>query len=212
MKITDALLRGVLLKRLYDLRHLNGGRVPLSDIDLSGLEQQRPEVVGSICTQLAEAGLIEWKPLIDNSGSVVQGVAKIVALGIDVVDGHTTSPVAIAYPSNDITEEIINNASLEGISPNRILNWERFGVDLIENDLKNKDGIRYVGGTHEVKTQAWRWVNHVREKQRAAELIAKSRLTLKEEPKALTLKPGAFGVSLDLRILGAKLLKWWEKK
>jgi hypothetical protein len=51
---------------------------------------------------------------------------------------------------------------LSDISLARVAAWEQHGVDVIEDDLKNNDGMRYVGGPPEVRQQAWRWVRAVR--------------------------------------------------
>src|SRR5262247_3308899 len=51
------------------------------------------------------------------------------------------------------------------ISPARIANWERHGVDAIEADLANNQGITYVGGPPGTREQAWRWVRHKRSQQ-----------------------------------------------
>lgn len=44
------------------------------------------------------------------------------------------------------------------IPASRKANWERFGVDAIEADLKNRGGVTYVGGPPEARHQAWVWV------------------------------------------------------
>lgn len=42
------------------------------------------------------------------------------------------------------------------ISPARIKEWEKWGLEVIEGDLKN-GGFRYVGGTLEIRQQAAAW-------------------------------------------------------
>jgi hypothetical protein len=91
----DAELRGKLLKVFYDRRHNANGWVPTSDIDTSGGEFVDRQVIGGICSQLAEVGLIEWKPLIGGIEGFVIGMAKITATGVDVIDGARPSPIAI---------------------------------------------------------------------------------------------------------------------
>ena len=59
---------------------------------------------------------------------------------------------------------------LSDISLARVEAWERYGVDAIEADLKNNDGMRYVGGPPEVREQAWRWVRAVRAAEAAPKL------------------------------------------
>ena len=71
---------------------------------------------------------------------------------------------------------------LSDISLVHVAAWERHGVDAIEADLKNNDGMRYVGGPPEVRQQAWRWVRAVR----AAEAAPK--LSLRTAWRAITAK------------------------
>lgn len=42
---------------------------------------------------------------------------------------------------------------------NRIAAWETRGVEAIKNDLMHHDGIKFVGGSPEVRDQAWAWVH-----------------------------------------------------
>lgn len=93
--MTDADLRGKLLKGFYDRRHNANGWVPTSEINASGGEFVDRQVVAGICGQLAEAGLIQWKPLIDGQEGVVIGMAKITGIGVDVIDGVRPPPIAI---------------------------------------------------------------------------------------------------------------------
>lgn len=48
-------------------------------------------------------------------------------------------------------EEIVRK-----ISPDRIREWEKWGIEVIEGDLKS-GGFRYVGGTIEIRQQAAAW-------------------------------------------------------
>ncbi len=43
---------------------------------------------------------------------------------------------------------------LRDISLARIATWEQYGVDAIEADLKNNNGMHYVGAPSEVREQA----------------------------------------------------------
>jgi hypothetical protein len=63
-------------------------------------------------------------------------------------------------PMNDTDHD-----PLAGIPAHSIAQWEQWGVDVIENDLKMKNGIGYVG--QPVK-EAWRWVKHKRAQENAA--------------------------------------------
>jgi hypothetical protein len=182
--MNDVQLRGVLLKTFYDLRYSNGGRVPVSDINLSGYEIMNDQVVGSICRQLDGAGLIRWIQQTGKFSGIVQEVGEITALGIDVVQGNAMAPIAISFPSptgdSKPTNQQANDNPLRDIPATRIANWERYGADAIEADLTNNNGITYVGGPPEAREQAWRWVRHVRAKElvRAPEIFALNRARL----------------------------------
>src|SRR5205807_1828533 len=60
--ITDSELRGELLTVFHGLRHNADGWVPTSDMNVTGTDASRG-MVGAVCQQLADAGLITWKPL-----------------------------------------------------------------------------------------------------------------------------------------------------
>jgi len=90
---------------------------------------------------------------------------------------------------------------LSDISLARVEAWERYGVDAIEADLKNNDGMRYVGGPPEVREQAWRWVRAVRAAEAAPKLS-----------DAIEFKiPFGFGsikVGTAWRAIAAKFRRW----
>lgn len=112
--MTDAEIRGTLLKVFYDLRHNAGGWVPTSDMNVSGVERQ---VIGAVCEQLRDGGLIQWKPLIGAHEGFVIGMGKITAIGVDVVDGATRSPIAIQFREPVSTAHGPDNAEPTGIKP-----------------------------------------------------------------------------------------------
>jgi hypothetical protein len=95
--MTDAEIRGTLLKLFYDLRHNAGGWVPTSDINVNHLGLINNEVVGSICQQMADVGLINWNPL-TGQGTFIEGNAQITGRGVDVVEGARPSPIRIVFP------------------------------------------------------------------------------------------------------------------
>jgi hypothetical protein len=88
---------------------------------------------------------------------------------------------------------------LSDISLARVAAWEQHGVDAIEADLKNNDGMRYVGGPPEVRQQAWRWVRAVR----AAEAAPK--LSDAVELKVPLAGFGSFNLKTAWRAIAAKL-------
>lgn len=106
--MSDAELRGRLLKHFYGLRHSNSGVVPVSNEILSGGEPINDHVIRSICGHLATAGLIEWTPYLSG---VTIGQARITAYGVDAVEltrdpginicfhDTATAPTAVAIPA-----------------------------------------------------------------------------------------------------------------
>jgi hypothetical protein len=62
------------------------------------------------------------------------------------------------------------------IPASRKANWERFGVEAIEADLKNSNGVTYVGGPPEARQQAWLWVRVQRNMQQRGASDAKALL------------------------------------
>lgn len=92
--MTDEEMRGKLLKVFCDLRHTNGGWVPTSEVTLSGVDQQ---IIGAVCQQLEDGGLILWKPVKGAQEGFVIGLAKITAIGVDVVNGLRKPPIAIQF-------------------------------------------------------------------------------------------------------------------
>jgi hypothetical protein len=85
-----------------------------------------------------------------------------------------------------MSNESAHNDPLAGIDPARIAEWEKLGVDCIETDLKQRNGLTYIGAQHAVEW-AWRWVRH----KRAQEEEAKK--------EVVTLKPTFYGFSIDLK-------------
>ena len=81
----DSEIRGKLLTVLYDLRRSNGGWVPISDGNFSGGEPIDLQTIGTVCEHMAQAGLIEFKPLRDGTGYAA-GMAKITGHGVDVME------------------------------------------------------------------------------------------------------------------------------
>jgi|ERR1700733_2316389 len=92
--MSDSELRGIVLRKLYDSRRQ--GMVPLP-VELSS-SVLTPDTVFEICRQLAEKGLIRWKPIEGQGGGgyLRTGMAQITAFGIDVIEGNATSPISVS--------------------------------------------------------------------------------------------------------------------
>jgi hypothetical protein len=102
--IPDAKMRAHLLSTLHGLRGSNTGWVPTSDMNFGGLEPVTPGRIRSVCEQLAEAGLIHFKPLPGGADRGLVGMSKITGHGCDVVDGLAVSRIALEFPSNAQSE------------------------------------------------------------------------------------------------------------
>lgn len=190
----DAEIRGRLLRIFYDRRLNAGGRVPVSDMELSSHGVISAEMIVSACTHLAEAALIRWEP---TAGGVVVGIGRITGHGVDVINRLAAPSVAIApVPSTAVTPDL----PLHGINPTRIANWEKHGVEAVEADLTYNQGAAYVGGPPEINEQAWRWVRF------------RKSLLQPREPEILSLKPTLWGVGIDLKAAARKARRWWQSR
>jgi hypothetical protein len=103
-EMTDAELRGKLLEHFYNLRHSNGGWVPANDMIFSGGEPVRWGAIAGVCGQLADVGLIEWKPLRGHEGIVAVN-AKISGQGVAAVEAGRSSEIDIRFPSKNPTAD-----------------------------------------------------------------------------------------------------------
>ena len=92
--MNDQEARGIVLRRLYDLREVKQ-RAELSDFAETGLAADK---VGSILEQLAQTGLIEWRPLkagFQSREEYLAVMARITAFGVDVIEGGAKPQMAI---------------------------------------------------------------------------------------------------------------------
>jgi hypothetical protein len=90
----DSELRGRILQLLYDSRREVAG-VPLGFVSsapvISGVD---PFDVLRACEQLHQHNLIEWEKFHGEAGRDF-GIATINAFGCDIIEGHTSPPIAI---------------------------------------------------------------------------------------------------------------------
>ena len=97
--MTDAEIRGRLLVHFYGLRHQNGGTIPVNDGMIIG--DTNNNAIFTVCQQLADAGLITWKPVssqpLNGSGGVFFGMAKITGVGVDVVERQRDPPINVRF-------------------------------------------------------------------------------------------------------------------
>jgi len=100
MVISDARLRAHLLSTFHDLRNSNDGWVPTSDMNLGGMEPVHLGRIRSVCEQLAEAGLIRFKPLPAGAGGGIVGMSKITGHGSDVLEGLALAEIALEFAAS----------------------------------------------------------------------------------------------------------------
>jgi hypothetical protein len=85
----------------------------------------------------------------------------------------------------------------------RFKQWEKVGLDVIKADLLQGQGMHHVGGPQAIRDLAWEWV---RKKEAQAPPAPSSKSN-----EILSLKPGIWGFSVDLKELWRKRKKLWRK-
>ena len=94
----DSEIRALILKHYYAKRY--DGYVQWSDDDIQKLGNDlNAKIVFAICDQLSDHSLIDWKP-IRTLGGTSNGMGKITAFGVDVIEGHTTSDIKLEFVQN----------------------------------------------------------------------------------------------------------------
>jgi hypothetical protein len=87
----DSEVRGIILKRLYEIRHANHGMIDVPDG--LGITNIPPQVLGNCAVQLDEQGLIKFRQYMGQNYR--SGHASITAHGVDVVEENAQSSIAI---------------------------------------------------------------------------------------------------------------------
>jgi hypothetical protein len=98
--VNDVQLRGRILRILYERRNNADGWVPITDVDLSGGPPVSPGEIASICRQLADAGMMRWKPLAGGNAGIVAGMGQITGPGVDVVETGISPTLRIEFSRN----------------------------------------------------------------------------------------------------------------
>jgi hypothetical protein len=114
----DNELRAVVLQKYYELRRR--GMFQWCEVELEdNFPIKEFGELARICDQLAEHGLIEWKPTRGPFNRAIGGFGKISAFGVDVVEGTAQSPITIKFDhshtvhvSNSMGVQIGNNNTL----------------------------------------------------------------------------------------------------
>jgi hypothetical protein len=132
----DAELRGKLLKHFYDLRDINGGWVPVTEIIVAPDLVSR-EAIANACQHLAEAGLVRWELFTPVLEQYALGKAKITGSGVDVVTGSRRSTLDVRFAEAEPLAPPITPAAVK--EPERINLVEALAVlanDLLITDAK----------------------------------------------------------------------------
>jgi hypothetical protein len=119
----DAEWRGLILQRLYDIRHLNDGATMITDG--LGLYNQVPSgfdnLIVNVADQLKQQSLIVFNELV---GARRMGRAKITAFGVDVIEGTKQAAIAITV---DQSTNIHNSRNVQ-LGKGNIQNVDHIGA------------------------------------------------------------------------------------
>lgn len=106
--VTDEELRRRLLQHFYNLRHSNGGYVPVDDMIISGTEPVARGVIAGVCRQLAEGGYIEWTEFLEPGHTI--GSARIKNPGIKAVERGGSPGINIRFSNKEIETTSVKRA------------------------------------------------------------------------------------------------------
>ena len=96
----DGELRGIVLKKFYELRN-QPGTVNVPALPEMATLDPEPYRIVNICEQLAEHGLINWTST--ESMTSYGGFGKISASGVDVVEGTAPAPLTVTFNDHSIS-------------------------------------------------------------------------------------------------------------
>lgn len=162
--ISDTRLRAHLLSIFHGLRHANEGWVPTSDMNFAGMEAVHLGRIRMICEQLAEAELIKFRSLLEDSGAGIAGMSKITAHGSDVVEGLAQARIALEFATPASTSD----QQATG----------RLVVESSANAPTARSGNPVANALPNVEAQ---------------------KTQPEPTPELLTLRPGLWGMSIDLK-------------
>jgi|SRR5665213_11482 len=115
--MTDGELRGIVLEKFYELRHQQD---IVSLRDITSIDPNQWTQIANICDQLAQHNLITWKPIKSMVG-IFDGMGRITADGVDVMEGAAPAPIAIVLHDHSIavsgsSHVQIGNSNVQGIN------------------------------------------------------------------------------------------------
>lgn len=110
----DSDLRGLILKKYYEKRREQWTQWADTDFkDLPESVEFDAVDLNRACDQLADHGLIEWKPIRDHHGRTVGGAGHINANGTDVIENNVAPPISISFDhSRNISVESSSNVQI----------------------------------------------------------------------------------------------------
>jgi hypothetical protein len=115
----DTEVRGIILRRLYDVRHTNHGMIDLPDglsiIDIA------PVVLGNCSAQLAEQGLIKFGQVMGRP--YPSGWGSITAYGVDVIEG-TRQPAISVTLDHSVTVHGSHNVQIGGQGNSQVVTMD----------------------------------------------------------------------------------------
>lgn len=112
----DTEMRGLLLSRYHEHRR-EAWWYP-NESDVNGALNL--DDIFYISEQLAEAGLIDWRPIRSLGTQHYEGMGHISALGIDVIEGEARAPFSIViknYSVNGDNFGIVGDSNSQSIEP-----------------------------------------------------------------------------------------------
>jgi hypothetical protein len=187
--MTDAEIRGRLLTQVHALRHSNGGWVPISDINLAPVPVEL-RVIGGVCQQLADIGLIQWRPLQDSTGFVA-GTGKITGQGVAAVESGRSGSIDIQLPSKD-------TARPDKTDSFPLVAAAVTGMPAAESSVIDVPAIMAATATSIMAAQR--------------ELGIAPPPPVGSRTEILTLKPTFMGMSIDLKEVGRRVWPWVKRR
>jgi hypothetical protein len=110
--MNDNELRGLILQKYYDKRR--EGWIQWKSEDFQNVEAEFTAAdLFSVCAQLGEHGLIDWRGLEDNSGVTIDGRGKISAYGIDVIERKEAPPISINLDYSDRSISVSSSSNVQ---------------------------------------------------------------------------------------------------
>lgn len=138
----DSELRGLILQKYYDKRRDGWFQWQAEDfsdvpdtVDFDAVDLFRA------CDQLAENGLIDWKPLRDHVNQTIGGVGKISAAGVDVIEGNVDPPISIVLDQSHhvavhhSSNVQIGNENVQGVT----IHFEKLIAAIDKSSASEKD-------------------------------------------------------------------------